>query len=618
MSLRSSLSRSESSGLFNQARTAIMTNDAFELQFGEEVPTAMILDTQRKDVNYRDIANCSVPVFFNPTNIPDVVCYGIAYPQADTGQCGREIYNMWHFVTYRKDVQNGEWHNQESQPIARTENECTAMTVWPTRMIVKYRWPSSPELVLSEEILVCEVHPLSNPSTTHDSFENGESRVEGALVSALDTSIPSIVTGQRQPPSLTPKRIGSSLVSSHKTFNQPSASLDDRRIHPRHSCPSGFPTLPRRMHPLLDAVNDYITCKGAEYRSFERRMSSLSLNSFNSHSINLHDNESSGLSGAPDGLQERVTFWASQVEGNGAANEPKDMPQGGESGQTSMIASRGVESPERREQDLGQTQGISQLHRSATLPSSWAAWRSDILTEEWAEAAGGQQMLSRLNARLGDVSFSNIQDLYEEATNNSPNTILSQSAVHSWTPFLDFSPWRPISQDSHNFSYRLCANEGLWEFHGDIPIDITLETVFKLMIHEWLECSIDRADSPASVSSERKLARAVRFTRGLPMAMKKVLMRDVLKDYLWEHVEDAAVQKDCPICQEKYQTFTCVTTTPCQHMFHKACLDQWTMQESTCPMCRRDWAITRFLQCLEQLRHLTGGVDEWHSHVLST
>lgn len=38
------------------------------------------------------------------------------------------------------------------------------------------------------------------------------------------------------------------------------------------------------------------------------------------------------------------------------------------------------------------------------------------------------------------------------------------------------------------------------------------------------------------------------------------------------------------------------------------------MQESTCPMCRRDWAIMRFLQCLEQLRHLTGGVDEWHSH----
>lgn len=40
------------------------------------------------------------------------------------------------------------------------------------------------------------------------------------------------------------------------------------------------------------------------------------------------------------------------------------------------------------------------------------------------------------------------------------------------------------------------------------------------------------------------------------MAMKKVLMRDVLKDYLWEHVEDASVQKDCPICQEKVSCLT--------------------------------------------------------------
>ncbi|EAL22746.1 hypothetical protein CNBB1940 [Cryptococcus deneoformans B-3501A] len=431
MSLKSCLSRSESSGLFKQSRTVIMSNDTFELQFGEEGPTPIILDTQQKDVNYRDIANCSVPVFFNPTDTPDVVCYGIAYPQPNTGHCSRQTYNLWHFVTYKKNVQNGQWRNQQWQPIARTEGEYTTMTVWPTRMIVKSIGLSTPEQAVSEEILVCEVYPLSNLRTTHASVDNREPWVE------------------------------------------------------------------------------------------------------------------------------------------------------------------------------------------ATLPSSWAAWRSDILTEEWVEAAGGEQMLSQLNARLGDVSFSNVQDLLGEASNSSPNTILSHSAVQSWTPFPDFSPWKPISQNSYNFSYRLCANEGLWEFHGDIPIDITLETVFKLMVQEWLKCSIDTVDSSASVGSGRMLATAVRFTRGLPMAMKKVLLRDVLKDYLWKHIEDAAAQKDCPICQEKYQSFTCVTITPCQHMFHKACLDQWTMEESTCPMCRRDCAVMRFLQCLEELQHLTGGVEEWHSHVLS-
>lgn len=562
MSLKSCLSRSESSGLFKQSRTVIMSNDTFELQFGEEGPTPIILDTQQKDVNYRDIANCSVPVFFNPTDTPDVVCYGIAYPQPNTGHCSRQTYNLWHFVTYKKNVQNGQWRNQQWQPIARTEGEYTTMTVWPTRMIVKSIGLSTPEQAVSEEILVCEVYPLSNLRTTHASVDNREPWVEGASFTALYTAISSVGTGQHQSSPLTPERIGSSLVSSRKTLTQPSASVDGRRPSTGHrrSRPSGFPTLPRRMHPLLNAVNDYITCKGAEYRSFEQGMSSANiaagmssfdLNGTNSHAIHIRDNGSRGLSGMPDGLQERVISWARHVERHGAVNEPKGMPQERESGQTSTIASRGVETPERQGQDLPLTQGISQLHRSATLPSSWAAWRSDILTEEWVEAAGGEQMLSQLNARLGDVSFSNVQDLLGEASNSSPNTILSHSAVQSWTPFPDFSPWKPISQNSYNFSYRLCANEGLWEFHGDIPIDITLETVFKLMVQEWLKCSIDPVDSPASVGSGRKLATAVRFTRGLPMAMKKVLLRDVLKDYLWKHIEDAAAQKDCPICQEK-------------------------------------------------------------------
>ncbi|KIY34294.1 hypothetical protein I305_03074 [Cryptococcus gattii E566] len=50
-----------------------MARDTFELQFGEEGPTAIVLDDQQKDVCYRDIANCSIPVFFNSTGISDVM-----------------------------------------------------------------------------------------------------------------------------------------------------------------------------------------------------------------------------------------------------------------------------------------------------------------------------------------------------------------------------------------------------------------------------------------------------------------------------------------------------------------------------------------------------------------
>lgn len=66
MSLMFSRSRSESSGLFKQLRTVLMARDILELQFGEEGPTTIVLDDQQKDVNYRDIANCSIPVFSTP------------------------------------------------------------------------------------------------------------------------------------------------------------------------------------------------------------------------------------------------------------------------------------------------------------------------------------------------------------------------------------------------------------------------------------------------------------------------------------------------------------------------------------------------------------------------
>jgi hypothetical protein len=42
---------------------------------------------------------------------------------------------------------------------------------------------------------------------------------------------------------------------------------------------------------------------------------------------------------------------------------------------------------------------------------------------------------------------------------------------------------------------------------------------------------------------------------------------------------------DCPICFEEVTSKTS-TTTRCKHVFHKACLERWTEENNTCPMCR--------------------------------
>ena len=44
---------------------------------------------------------------------------------------------------------------------------------------------------------------------------------------------------------------------------------------------------------------------------------------------------------------------------------------------------------------------------------------------------------------------------------------------------------------------------------------------------------------------------------------------------------------DCPICYEEITKGTS-TTTRCKHVFHKACLERWMEEKTTCPMCREN------------------------------
>ena len=50
---------------------------------------------------------------------------------------------------------------------------------------------------------------------------------------------------------------------------------------------------------------------------------------------------------------------------------------------------------------------------------------------------------------------------------------------------------------------------------------------------------------------------------------------------------------ECPICFESVNEFN-ITTTNCNHSFHKKCLDIWLEENFDCPMCRK-LICTKFL-----------------------
>ncbi|WP_257287671.1 RING-H2 finger protein [Endozoicomonas sp. SESOKO2] len=43
---------------------------------------------------------------------------------------------------------------------------------------------------------------------------------------------------------------------------------------------------------------------------------------------------------------------------------------------------------------------------------------------------------------------------------------------------------------------------------------------------------------------------------------------------------------DCPICLETFAGRKVMVLEKCKHMFHKACLEPWLSENSTCPSCK--------------------------------
>jgi len=49
-------------------------------------------------------------------------------------------------------------------------------------------------------------------------------------------------------------------------------------------------------------------------------------------------------------------------------------------------------------------------------------------------------------------------------------------------------------------------------------------------------------------------------------------------------------ERSCSVCLEAYEPGERLVQMPCQHFFHKACIERWLRQAKSCPLCKwHDW-----------------------------
>ncbi|XP_050303149.1 E3 ubiquitin-protein ligase goliath [Anthonomus grandis grandis] len=86
----------------------------------------------------------------------------------------------------------------------------------------------------------------------------------------------------------------------------------------------------------------------------------------------------------------------------------------------------------------------------------------------------------------------------------------------------------------------------------------------------------------------RYIRTKVKLSRRLGNAAKKALSKIPTRNL---KADDKEIQGDgecCAVCIEPYKINDTIRILPCEHEYHKNCIDPWLLEHRTCPMCKMD------------------------------
>ncbi|KAF6139268.1 hypothetical protein GIB67_021478 [Kingdonia uniflora] len=124
-------------------------------------------------------------------------------------------------------------------------------------------------------------------------------------------------------------------------------------------------------------------------------------------------------------------------------------------------------------------------------------------------------------------------------------------------------------------------DDDFWVNHEQAFLDFTLLAVNETILRESTQLSVTMKVEMLSTFNEH--ANVIIYMTQI--VRDQGVLINCLESNEYEATPET-MKLTCPICLEPYVQGAIVTTTPCKHMFHKACLLPWVSNKSECPYCR--------------------------------
>lgn len=79
-----------------------------------------------------------------------------------------------------------------------------------------------------------------------------------------------------------------------------------------------------------------------------------------------------------------------------------------------------------------------------------------------------------------------------------------------------------------------------------------------------------------------------RFRKFMPIAMDLSVVINNKSNVARLVEKRIESEKDCSVCLDRIVVGQLASWTPCDHVFHKRCIDCWLQKSRSCPLCRND------------------------------
>lgn len=134
-----------------------------------------------------------------------------------------------------------------------------------------------------------------------------------------------------------------------------------------------------------------------------------------------------------------------------------------------------------------------------------------------------------------------------------------------------------------NINVRIVSNEIQVTINTNNPV---VDLFLNLIINEVLSSIYDDDYEEDDDENDAGLNYALRESEQMYKFLEKKNVKLDIKSQLYKDINNNSDCTECVICKDNFKSKDITVNLSCNHIFHNECINEWSLYNPICPICR--------------------------------